>query len=153
MNSSMLKFTAICLTVFSFLQNLNADEQLSKNDENLIRSCMQKQEDAWNSGNIGKFMDAYWKSSELVYIGSNGPTYTWQGIHDNYIKRYPDLVTMGKLKYDIIKISMIDQKTAFLIGKYNLTRSIGNASGYFSLVLKKIKGEWLIISDHTSSSN
>ena len=34
--------------------------------------------------------------------------------------------------------------------KFYLKREIGDASGFFTLVFKKVKGKWYIISDHTS---
>jgi uncharacterized protein (TIGR02246 family) len=123
---------------------------LSETDEKMMRDLFKMQEDAWNSGNIEKFMDAYWRSPDLVFIGSKGITYGWQAILERYKKNYPDNVTMGKLKYEIVELNQIEKNVVFIIGKYNLERSIGNASGLFTLVLKKIKGKWLIISDHSN---
>jgi hypothetical protein len=60
---------------------------------------------------------------------------------------------MGNLKFTILDISKIDRKTVYVIGKFELTRDIGNLSGHFTLVIQKIKNEWLIVSDHSSSSN
>ena len=40
-----------------------------------------------------------------------------------------------------------------LQGKFNLTRTIGDAFGFFTLNWIKVKNQWYIISDHTSSSN
>jgi uncharacterized protein (TIGR02246 family) len=122
----------------------------SESDEKMVRDLLRIQEDAWNGGNIEMFMTTYWKSPELVFIGSKGITHGWKGILERYKKNYPDTVTMGKLKFDILELNQIEKNTVFLIGKYTLTRSIGNVSGMFTLVLKKIKGQWLIISDHSS---
>lgn len=122
----------------------------SESDEKMVRDLLRIQEDAWNGGNIEMFMTTYWKSPELVFIGSKGITHGWKGILERYKKNYPDTVTMGKLKFDILELNHIEKNTVFLIGKYTLTRSIGNVSGMFTLVLKKIKGQWLIISDHSS---
>lgn len=36
-----------------------------------------------------------------------------------------------------------------MIGKFHLTREVGDVSGHFSLVWKKIKGEWKVVIDHT----
>jgi hypothetical protein len=40
--------------------------------------------------------------------------------------------------------------TWFVLGKWALTRSIGNISGHYTLLFKKIKGEWVIVVDHSS---
>jgi uncharacterized protein (TIGR02246 family) len=127
-----------------------SNNKLSGSDEKMIRDLMQTQEDAWNEGNIEKFMTTYWNSPELVFVGSQGIIHGWQATRERYKKNYPDQVTMGKLKFDILEINLIDKNVVFLIGKYNLTRSIGNVSGMYTLVLKKIKDHWLIISDHSN---
>ncbi|MCU0377290.1 MAG: nuclear transport factor 2 family protein, partial [Bacteroidales bacterium] len=121
----------------------------SEKDETAIRALFQMQQDAWNAEDIDRFMAAYWNSPNLIFIGRNGPTYGWQQVLDNYKRNYPGSAEMGKLKFEILDVSQIDRKSVFLIGKYHLTRTIGDASGNFSLVLQKIKGEWLIISDHS----
>jgi len=37
-----------------------------------------------------------------------------------------------------------------VIGKFHLKRKVGDASGPFSLLLKRIDGKWKIIADHSS---
>jgi hypothetical protein len=70
----------------------------------------------------------------------------------SYKKGYPDKVAMGKLKFIVLKTSKINRKTILVIGKFELTREIGDLSGHYTLVIQKIKNKWLIISDHSSSS-
>ncbi|GAB1450132.1 hypothetical protein MASR2M47_01880 [Draconibacterium sp.] len=60
---------------------------------------------------------------------------------------------MGKLKFTVISISKIDRKTVYVIGKFELTREIGNLSGHYTLLIQKFGKEWLIVSDHSSSGN
>lgn len=98
-------------------------------------------------------METYLKSEDLVFIGSRGPTYGWQATLDNYKKGYPDKAVMGKLNFRILKISQIDKKTFFVIGKFELTRKIGNQTGYFSLVIQKNRKNRSIISDHSITEN
>lgn len=114
---------------------------------------LQKQVSAWNEGNLEKLMETYLKSEDLVFIGSRGPTYGWQATLDNYKKGYPDKAVMGKLNFRILKISQIDKKTFFVIGKFELTRKIGNQTGYFSLVIQKNRKNRSIISDHSITEN
>lgn len=128
-------------------------QKLYQTDKDAIMQVFQAQEDAWNAGEIDTFMEGYWKSDELAFVGASGPTYGWQNTLDNYKKRYPNRTAMGKLKFEILKLRKIDKKTAFIIGTFHLTRTIGDLSGYFTLVWRKINGKWLIVSDHTSSEN
>ena len=65
-------------------------------------------------------------------------------------KNYPTQEAMGKLKFDVLQLTPLSKDSYFLTGKYYLTRTIGDASGMFTLIFKKIKGKWVIIYDHTS---
>ena len=72
---------------------------------------------------------------------------------ESYKKGYPDKAAMGNLKFTILNISKIDRKTVYVIGKFEVTREKGDLNGHFTLVIQKFKDEWLIVSDHSSSSN
>ncbi|MEJ7626682.1 MAG: DUF4440 domain-containing protein [Ferruginibacter sp.] len=119
-------------------------------DESIIRTAMDKQLSAWNSGNLIDFMDTYWKNDSLMFIGKSGVTYGWQNTLDNYRKGYPDTVAMGKLNFDILHVKRLSVLYFSVVGKWHLTRSIGNVGGHFTLLFKKIKNKWVIISDHSS---
>jgi len=120
------------------------------NDEKAIRAVMDVQTNAWNNGNIPAFMETYWKSDSLVFIGKNGPNYGWQNTLDGYKKRYPDTVAMGKLRFDILQIRRLSPEYYFVIGNFYLQRSIGNLNGTFTLLFRKMSGHWVIVADHTS---
>lgn len=119
-------------------------------DELAIRGALGAQVKAWNSGNIDAFMQTYWKSDSLLFVGSNGPTYGWRATLDRYKQRYPDTATMGKLDFEIRQLKMLSGEYSFVLGKWHLTRSVGDIGGYFTLVFRKIKEQWYIIVDHTS---
>jgi hypothetical protein len=98
-------------------------------------------------------METYWNSEKLVFVGSRGPTYGWQATLANYKKGYPDKAAMGILNFKILDISKIDKRTVFLIGRFELTREIGDVAGHFTLLIQKINKEWKIVSDHSSAEN
>ena len=103
-------------------------------------------------GDIGGFMQGYVKSDYLVFNGSSGPFYGWDSVKDRYLKAYPSKEKMGTLNFKIHNISLITSSVAQLIGQFFLSYPKSEVSGYFTLVLVKSKGEWLILSDHTSRS-
>jgi len=142
----MKKYFTILLLTTSFVVTLYAQSK----DELLIRGVMDEQVKEWNIGNIDAFMQTYWKSDGLLFVGLKGPSYGWQNTLDGYKKRYPDTVTMGKLDFEIIQIKPLSSEYSFVLGKWHLKRTIGDAGGYFTLVFRKINGKWLIVVDHTS---
>lgn len=115
-----------------------------------IRRIMAAQEVAWNRGDLAAFMDGYWQSDSLRFIGSRGLTYGWQTTLDNYRKSYPDRETMGTLKFTILSVEKLSRRSAYVIGKWQLTRSKGDLSGHYTLLWKKINGKWVIVADHSS---
>ena len=115
-----------------------------------IEKIMALQEKAWNEGNIEQFMQGYWNSDSLSFVSKNKVTFGWKATLENYKKTYPDKETMGKLTFTLIKREKLGAENYLVIGKWHLQRSKDEVGGHFSLTWKKIKGKWLIISDHTS---
>jgi hypothetical protein len=151
-----MKTLKIILTAFllsTFYLTSFGEIKISKKEKLKIENLLAKQVEAWNAGNLEKFMETYRNSEKLSFVGSRGPTFGWQQTLDNYKKGYPDKTAMGNLKFMILHISKIDRKTVYVIGKFDLTREIGNLSGHYTLVIQKFGKEWLIVSDHSSSAN
>ena len=118
-------------------------------DEAAIRKVMDKQTEAWNRGDVDAFMQTYWKNDSLLFV-SNPPTYGWQTTLDRYKKAYPDAAAMGKLSFNLLQLKPLSPEYYFVLGQWHLKRSIGDVGGYFTLLFRKINGEWLIIADHSS---
>ena len=119
-------------------------------DEQTIRTLIEEQRLAWNTGDKEKFMQTYWQSDSLMFIGKSGVTYGWQKTLDNYKKGYPDTAAMGKLNFDLLEVKRLSVMYFFVIGKWHLTRSIGDVGGHFTLLFKKVKNKWVIVADHSS---
>ncbi len=118
--------------------------------QSAIKALLQKQTDSWNQGDLETFMSTYWQSDSLIFIGKRGPTYGWQATLDNYKRSYPDTAAMGKLNFNLLEMKALSNDTWFVVGKWHLTRTIGDLEGHFSLLIKKIRGNWKIIADHSS---
>ncbi|MCA6073887.1 YybH family protein [Fulvivirga sedimenti] len=122
-------------------------------DKQAISDVMTAQQNAWNKGNIEVFMEGYWKSDSLLFVGATGPIYGWQTTLTNYLERYPDRTSMGELNFEISEIRILEQDHARLLGKFHLKRTIGDVSGYFTLIFYRFPDGWKIISDQTSAGN
>lgn len=139
-------------TVFAILLLLafaNANAQKT-NDEQQVRAVLAMQQASWNNGNLDMFMQGYWKSDSVMFIGSKGIVYGWQNTMDGYKKAYPDTASMGKLQFTLLEVKRLSVMYFFVVGKWELTRTMGNLSGHFTLLFKKIKGRWVIVADHSS---
>ncbi len=146
-----MKFVSlfIFITLLSSCNNNTSTPKSRTNEREEIKKVMKMQEEAWNNGDIKKFMEGYWKNDSLKFVGSKGITYGWQTTLDNYKKSYPDTTIMGKLHFDIDLIEKLGEDTYYLIGRYKLQREKDEPSGYFNLIWKNINGNWKIITDMT----
>ena len=146
----------IFLTIF-FFASFNilvfSQQKIKVKDSLAIMDILNKQQKDWNKGDIDEFMRGYLKSEKLIFSGPSGPIYGWKATRDRYKKTYSDQEKMGKLKFEILNVIALSPKVVQLQGKFNLTRSIGDTFGYFTLNWIKVKNKWHIISDHTSGSN
>lgn len=119
-------------------------------DETEVRNVLAKQNAAWNRGDVDAFMVGYWENDSLMFIGKSGVTYGYKNTLANYRRNYPDTTVMGKLTFTLIQVKQLSPEYFHVTGKYYLTRTIGDASGHFTLMFRKINGKWVIISDHSS---
>lgn len=124
--------------------------QRNRTEEQAIRKVMLEQQEAWNRADIESFMEGYWKSDSLKFIGRNGITYGWKTTLENYKKGYPTAEAMGKLTFTILSLEVLSETSAYMIGRWQLKRQTDEPGGHFTLLWRKINGKWVIVADHTS---
>jgi len=140
----------IYLKFFFILVSCWASVAMAQSPQESIQLIMGKQTAAWNRGDIPAFMEGYWKSDSLQFVGQSGVTYGWQKTLDNYKKHYPDTANMGQLTFDILEIKPLSKDYCYVLGKWFLKRSVGDVGGHFTLLFKKFKDGWKIVADHSS---
>ena len=121
-----------------------------KTEESLIRNLLSHQTEAWNRGDLDGFMQTYWQSDSLMFVSKEGVTWGWQNTLDRYKKSYPGKEAMGQLSFEIVQIKKLSKEYFFVVGKWMLKRNAGDLSGHYNLLIKRINGEWKIITDHSS---
>ncbi len=136
------------LIIFSYVISNNVFAQTHINTD--IQAVLDKQQGAWNQGDIEGYMQGYYNSDSLMFIGKNGIQWGWHQTLENYKKSYPTSEAMGQLRFEIEQCEALCNNYYFVIGQWFLTRSKGDLNGSFSLLFKKINGQWYIIKDHSS---
>lgn len=121
-----------------------------KNARQKILTLLDTQTQAWNRGDLEGFMKGYWENDSLRFIGKSGITYGYNNTLNNYKRGYPDTEAMGKLQFTILVVKKLSPRYYEVVGKWYLKRSIGDVSGHYTLLLRKINSKWVIISDHSS---
>jgi uncharacterized protein (TIGR02246 family) len=136
--------------LFLILLTVPSIKVLAQHPDSEIRALMAVQTSAWNKGDIEGFMQTYWQSDSLLFIGSHGPTYGWQSTLERYKKSYPDTTAMGQLDFKILEVKTLAKDLCFVVGRWHLQRTAGDLQGSFTLLVKRLKGQWKIIADHSS---
>jgi ketosteroid isomerase-like protein len=135
---------------FLFLLFISSIALAQSADELAIKKLMADQTAAWNRGSIDDFMSGYWNDDSLTFIGHGGITNGYNNTLANYKITYNDASKMGKLFFTLIEVKKLSPEYYFVTGKWFLKRSAGDIGGYYTLLFRKIKGRWLIITDHTN---
>lgn len=146
----VILYISILTVLFSSCDS--TEIQISNEDIKTIEKNMSEQVACWNQFDIPCYMEHYWRSDSLLFIGKNGVTKGWQSTLDNYLEGYQDSEAMGELSFDNILIRKLDQETVQVVGKWHLKRSgmKSDIFGHYSLLWQKKNGKWVIISDHSS---
>lgn len=138
------------LLLLSFLAMNVAYSQTSQDREAILK-ILDRQTQRWNVGDIDSFMKGYWENDSLMYIGKGGITYGYQPTLNSYKKRYSNKALMGTLAFEIKEVKFQNKDVCFVVGKWHLSRpDAGDIGGHYSLLWRKIKGEWVIVADHSS---
>jgi ketosteroid isomerase-like protein len=136
--------------ILLLLTMLAATNATAQSDDASVRAVLTLQANAWNKGDVTAFMQSYWQNDSLTFVGQHGPTYGWQPVLDHYKQTYPDKAAMGTLTFSDLILKRLDNEYYFVIGAWHLSRASGDIGGHFTLLFRKINGEWKIIVDHTS---
>ncbi|MFM1876167.1 MAG: hypothetical protein RL266_1904 [Bacteroidota bacterium] len=118
--------------------------------EEKIRTVLAQQQDCWNQGDIECFMQGYWNSDSLRFIGKSGINYGWQATLNNYRRTYPNKNAMGTLNFELINLEPLGNDHYLVTGKWKLTRESDEPHGLFTLIWKRFGDDWNIIYDHSS---
>jgi len=132
---------------------VKAEEAKERFSADYVTRVIYQQQKDWNAGDIDGFMQGYWKSEGLRFSSGGDVTTGWQNTLDRYKARYSDRAKMGVLEFDIHDVIEVAPNFGIVQGGWKLTRTGDTPSGLFTLHMKKIDGEWVIVSDHTISAS
>ena len=118
-----MKYIPILLCFILFTSCGQQKKMSNQEAEAEIKAVMKMQEKAWSDGDVHQFMEGYWKSENLSFVGKSGINKGWKTTLDNYIKGYPTKDAMGTLTFDILEMNRISD-TAYHMAKSHSGRRI-----------------------------
>ena len=118
--------------------------------EEVVR-VMASQMNAWNQGNLEGFMQGYWPSDSLLFVGKSGITQGHSATLERYRLGYPTKADMGTLTFRNEKWVTVSRNSGWLVGGWHLEKDgQANAEGMYTLLWRRIHGVWVIVADHSS---
>jgi ketosteroid isomerase-like protein len=115
-----------------------------------VESVLLRQEAAWNKGDIDAFMSGYWNNPGVRFVSGDKIVYGWAATLARYHARYGTRAQMGQLAFSDLHIDMLAPDAALVVGRWRLARAGDLPHGVFTLIFRKLDGQWVIVLDHTS---
>jgi uncharacterized protein (TIGR02246 family) len=118
-----------------------------------IRAMMQNSQANWNRGDLAAFAADYEDSPDTTFVGKDVTRGGTAAVLARYQSHYPNREAMGTLSYSELSIRVLAPDIVLATGKFSLARTVaggGDASGRFTLVIRKTGKGWKIIHDHSS---
>lgn len=147
----MCRFLFLCLLVTGAGRFATPALAQVNTDESAIRAILSAQVSDWNRGDVTTFMRGYWHNDSVMFITTKGPVYGYEPVLEHYRKAYPDKAAMGVLSFSGLILKKLSPDYYFVVGAFHLHRDAGDLNGQFTLLFRKIGGEWWIVVDHSST--
>ena len=119
----------------------------------LVRAVLSRQQEAWNAGELERFMEDYWDSDELTFFSEGNVTKGYAGLQERYRKDYKsEGKEMGTLTFSDLDVTPMGASHATARGRWKVVTSNETVDGLFTLALYRFRDGWKITHDHTSES-
>jgi uncharacterized protein (TIGR02246 family) len=118
-----------------------------------IRAMMDRSQANWNRGDQAAFAADYEDSPDTTFVGKDVTRGGVAAVLARYQSHYPNREAMGTLTYSELSIRVLSPDIVLATGKFFLKRTAaggGDATGRFTLVIRKTAKGWKIIHDHSS---
>jgi uncharacterized protein (TIGR02246 family) len=120
-------------------------------DEQAIRQVVANMEAAWNRGDFRSYMQGF-QNPGVVFVSRGQFQQGWQGTLDHYVRDYGgDPARRGRLHFFDIRVEILSDDAAQLIGRYRLEGGGRPQDGINTRLFRKVGGRWVIALNHVSS--
>ena len=107
---------------------------------------------AWNRGDLDGYLASYWDSDKTTWISGGRLTRGKDAIVAACKARFAADGRMGELTVADLEIDVLTNADAIALGRWILNQGGQLSTGYFTVQLKKIEGNWVYATDHASTS-
>jgi len=124
-----------------------------------VTRSLQDGVEAWNAGDLDRFMTGYVRTNELTFTAGGRVVRGYDALQQRYQTTYGNSkASMGQLRFEKIEVWELGPNFALALGEWILllppkapNSGLGEqVRGIFSLVLERTGDGWKILHDHTS---
>ncbi len=120
-------------------------------DRAAILQMIAQMERSWNRGDFKGYMAGF-KNPDVVFVSGGKFQDGWQGTLDHYVRDYgASPATRGTLHFYDMKVDMLSNDAAMLVGRYHLDRAGRSTEGVNTRLFRKVDGRWRITLNHVSA--
>ena len=141
------------LSCLLLLAGCAAPAQVGEDGRSAVPALLQAQAEAWNRGDLERFLDGYWRSERTVFAGGGEVHRGFEAMAARYRKSYGSREKMGRLSFANLAFESVEAERAVVTGSWELEIAGQEArpGGVFTLILRRLPEGWRIVHDHTST--
>ena len=109
------------------------------------------QQDAWNHGDIDRFMNGYAHSRHTVFVSEDTVRRGWERCATVIEKNIPTARRWG-FYFSDLEIVPLSPDSAVALGRWQLQRAKDRPHGRFTLIFRRLPEGWRVVHDHTSAA-
>jgi uncharacterized protein (TIGR02246 family) len=115
-----------------------------------IEALLAAQTDAWNRGDLGRFVAGYGESDRCTFIGGDGTVVRGRAaLEARYRASYPE-GRRGTLTFSDLDVRRVGPHAYVVLGRWALEREPDDPHGVFTLVFERGEAGLEIVHDHSS---
>jgi hypothetical protein len=116
-----------------------------------IRAWFDAECTSWNRGDLEGYLTGYWDSEKTRWVSGAAVVRGKKAIAAAYRSRFPSAPQMGNIEVTDLEIEVLTSTDVLVFG--HLVHTVGKMvrNGVFTVQLRKIGEDWLIVSDHSST--
>lgn len=135
----------------SNLDTINQQKVAGADDlEKEVYDEVVKASDAWNRHDLEGYLDAFWRSDDLVVVVEGEVVHGWTLLSKALHGGYPNPSEMGELTLDRVQVQMLAPDLAQVLDWDTITFPKKKEFGTATIVMKRLPEGWRVVLMHTS---
>jgi hypothetical protein len=150
MLTQSIRILFISLIFFS-LQSFKFSHALQRINDPVteVKTALDGQVTAWNTGDLEKAMTFYWNSPEMLWVSRSGIQKGYQPVLEGFRKDFSDKSKMGVYSYEPLHIEQVSDSSVYFVIRWKIVLNDKKIMGGVSSQLwKKINTDWVITAEH-----